>query len=213
MIREDPIRVKIKVRDISKIRGFVEIFLEKDGYDIKFLPEATSGRTTTPKDHPPKKPDGDSEEEEDDSRENELEWDRMRKKYEKDNQQEGNGGQKRLDKSSGKQMAANETPQYGIMDDKADEKVLKIQGELEDLQDIDGEWGSDKPPVHTQVTNDDYLLTHSVIKRIFLCSTKVSQYRNSARKGSWKGGWHKSCLDEILKVMGVSRNWDQGLKS
>ncbi|RLN42622.1 hypothetical protein C2845_PM01G37100 [Panicum miliaceum] len=72
LIKEGPVRVKINAREVSKIRGVVEVFFEKDGYDIKFVPEEPSGKPA-PKDFPPKKPDVSDEEEEDSNRDTELE--------------------------------------------------------------------------------------------------------------------------------------------
>jgi hypothetical protein len=40
LIKEGPVRVELRGRDISKIRGFLEVFVEKDGFDIKFVPES-----------------------------------------------------------------------------------------------------------------------------------------------------------------------------
>jgi hypothetical protein len=41
LIKVGPVRAKIRARDIDNIRGFVEIFIEGEGFDIKFVPEAT----------------------------------------------------------------------------------------------------------------------------------------------------------------------------
>jgi ribosomal protein L18E len=40
LIKEGPVRVKLRGRDISKIRVFLEVFVEKYGFDIKFVPES-----------------------------------------------------------------------------------------------------------------------------------------------------------------------------
>lgn len=42
LIMEDPVRVKLQARDIDKLRGIVEVFVEGVGYDIKFVPEKTA---------------------------------------------------------------------------------------------------------------------------------------------------------------------------
>ncbi|RLM73876.1 uncharacterized protein C2845_PM15G13380 [Panicum miliaceum] len=44
LIREGPVRVKLNGRDISKIRGFVQVFINKVGYEIRFVPEESGGR-------------------------------------------------------------------------------------------------------------------------------------------------------------------------
>ncbi|RLN07239.1 hypothetical protein C2845_PM11G16880 [Panicum miliaceum] len=39
LIREGPVRVKMNVRNLSSLRGFIEIFIGRTGYDIRFLAE------------------------------------------------------------------------------------------------------------------------------------------------------------------------------
>ena len=56
LIREGPVRVKPNRRDNSKLRVFVEIFINKVGYEIRFVPEEQGGSTQQPKNNPPKKP-------------------------------------------------------------------------------------------------------------------------------------------------------------
>jgi hypothetical protein len=46
LIKVGLVRVKIRARDIEKVRGFVEVFVEGEGFDIKFLPEVTKKKTT-----------------------------------------------------------------------------------------------------------------------------------------------------------------------
>jgi hypothetical protein len=41
LIKVGPVRAKIRARDIDMIRGFVEISTKGEGFDIKFVPEAT----------------------------------------------------------------------------------------------------------------------------------------------------------------------------
>lgn len=69
LIKEEPIRVKIQAREIDKIRGFVEVFIEGIGYEIKFVPERHAIKTAViPPPPPPPKRDAegsDDEEEED----------------------------------------------------------------------------------------------------------------------------------------------------
>ncbi|RLM70142.1 hypothetical protein C2845_PM17G15000 [Panicum miliaceum] len=62
MAREGPARVKINARKIAKIRGFVQIFIEKAGYEIRFVPEEST-KKADPKDQPPKKPEDDDSKE------------------------------------------------------------------------------------------------------------------------------------------------------
>jgi hypothetical protein len=70
LIKVGPARVKIRARDIEKVRGFVEVFIEGEGVDIKFVPEMTKKKTTkeTQPEHDHKTDDegyGDEEEEDD----------------------------------------------------------------------------------------------------------------------------------------------------
>lgn len=39
LIKVGPIRVKIRAREITKIHGYLEFFVEGVGYDAKFVPE------------------------------------------------------------------------------------------------------------------------------------------------------------------------------
>lgn len=66
LIKDEAVRVKIKAREIEKIRGFVEIFIEGVGYEIKFVPEKgiEKGKQTYPPPPPPRQDREDSEEEE-----------------------------------------------------------------------------------------------------------------------------------------------------
>ncbi|CAL4989033.1 unnamed protein product [Urochloa decumbens] len=67
LIREGPIRVKLKVRELTRVRGFVEIFIEGIGYEVRFVPEdVRSQQKRDPPRPPPKKPDDFSEDLEDD---------------------------------------------------------------------------------------------------------------------------------------------------
>ena len=65
LIKDGPVRVKLRARDVSKTKGFVEIFVEGVGYEVKFVPE---GATQGPKIIPPPqdKPDDDDYNEDDD---------------------------------------------------------------------------------------------------------------------------------------------------
>lgn len=66
LIKEEPIRVKIQARDIDKVRGLVEIFIDGVGYDIKFIPEKTKPQPSKPPPLPPRPDDGDSDEDDED---------------------------------------------------------------------------------------------------------------------------------------------------
>jgi len=69
LIKDGPVRVKLRAREIASIKGFLEIFIEGVGFEIKVLPE-TKDKVVRPKDPspPPKNPDDrDSSEEDDDA--------------------------------------------------------------------------------------------------------------------------------------------------
>lgn len=53
LIKDDVVRVKIQARDIEKIRGIVEIFIEGVGYDIRFVPEKSTGKSNAANQPPP----------------------------------------------------------------------------------------------------------------------------------------------------------------
>ena len=54
LIKEGPIGVKLRARDILKLRGFVEFFVEGVGYEVKVTPESNGTRSVPPP-PPPKK--------------------------------------------------------------------------------------------------------------------------------------------------------------
>jgi len=67
LIKEGPVRVKVLARDISKLRGFIEVFILGVGYEIKFTPEDQKKAMVRPAPPPNRKPEEDySEGDEDD---------------------------------------------------------------------------------------------------------------------------------------------------
>ncbi|KAG2644016.1 hypothetical protein PVAP13_2KG399300 [Panicum virgatum] len=67
LIKAGPIRVKLRVRELARVKGHIEIFIEGVGYEIKFLPEQVKSKKTEPRDpSPPPKPDDNDSSEEDD---------------------------------------------------------------------------------------------------------------------------------------------------
>jgi hypothetical protein len=69
LIRDEPIRVKIRAREIAKINGSVEYFVEGVGFFIKFTPEARAQRGPSDKQlpHHKKRDDDDLDDEEEDT--------------------------------------------------------------------------------------------------------------------------------------------------
>lgn len=61
LIKEEPIRVKVQAREIDKIRGFVEVFMDGVGYDIKFVPERQAIKSQVAANPPPPPPKRDEE--------------------------------------------------------------------------------------------------------------------------------------------------------
>ncbi|CAN6226493.1 unnamed protein product [Urochloa humidicola] len=53
LIKEGPVRVKLRVRELQSIRGIIEIFFEGVGYDIKFMPERKKEEAQSRKPPPP----------------------------------------------------------------------------------------------------------------------------------------------------------------
>lgn len=66
LIKEDAIRVKLQARENDKIRGFVEVFIEKVGYEIRFVPmKPMKAQISGPPPAPPRQEDEGSEDDED----------------------------------------------------------------------------------------------------------------------------------------------------
>jgi hypothetical protein len=60
LIKDGSIRVKLRARDIDKIRGLLEYFVEGVGYEAKFTPESTkTAKSSNPPPPPDKKPEDD----------------------------------------------------------------------------------------------------------------------------------------------------------
>ena len=57
LIKEGPVRVKLQARDISKLRGFIEVFILGVGYEIKFTPESQGKSSVRPAPTSHRKPD------------------------------------------------------------------------------------------------------------------------------------------------------------
>lgn len=68
LIREVSVRVKIKAREIAKINGIIEFFIEGVRYDVIFTPELKKMKAAMSDKHPPedKRPDDDNMDDEDD---------------------------------------------------------------------------------------------------------------------------------------------------
>ena len=82
LIREGPVRVKLNGRCISKLRGSVQVFINKVGYNIKFVPEESGANNQEPKQGLPKNPAEDSDEEDENATDIELELEKMRRSFE-----------------------------------------------------------------------------------------------------------------------------------
>ncbi|CAO2172928.1 unnamed protein product [Urochloa humidicola] len=67
LIREGPVRVRMQAREIEKLRGYIEIFIDGVGREIKFVPEREHGKAVAGNQPPPpKKPDDNFDEGDDD---------------------------------------------------------------------------------------------------------------------------------------------------
>ncbi|CAN6346818.1 unnamed protein product [Urochloa humidicola] len=84
VIKEGSVRVKLKARDIEKLRGYIEIFVDGVGYEIKFTPEMAKEKAY-PKFDPPGPPshqdDADGDDEADDLLDSEEERPKRGGKY------------------------------------------------------------------------------------------------------------------------------------
>ncbi|TVU14073.1 hypothetical protein EJB05_37519, partial [Eragrostis curvula] len=70
LIRSGPVRVKLNCRDVSNLRGFIEVFIEKVGYEIRVVAEDFKERASGKN-----KPDDDKPDESDDDKHNDDEAD------------------------------------------------------------------------------------------------------------------------------------------
>jgi hypothetical protein len=59
LIKEGPVRVKLRARDLSALRDYKEISIADIGYEIKFVAEKSVSKPKDPDVPPPKKPDED----------------------------------------------------------------------------------------------------------------------------------------------------------
>lgn len=66
LIKEEPVRIKLQAREIEKIQGFVEVFIEGTGYEIKFVPEKMSKPHVTRLPPPPPRHDDEGSDDEED---------------------------------------------------------------------------------------------------------------------------------------------------
>ena len=67
LIKEGLVRVKLRARAISKLKGFVEFFVEGTGYEVKFTPENSIQKRGPGKSPPPpRNPNDESQGDEDD---------------------------------------------------------------------------------------------------------------------------------------------------
>jgi hypothetical protein len=75
LIKASPVRVKLNCRDPSKLRGFVRIFFNTVGHDIRFVSKKYKEKVTHPPPPPPPSPDRG-----DDNMEEDLDSDRKHRK-------------------------------------------------------------------------------------------------------------------------------------
>ncbi|RLN07428.1 hypothetical protein C2845_PM11G05270 [Panicum miliaceum] len=88
LIREGPMRVKLNARNLSNLRGFIEIFIGRRGYELKFLAEDFKKKVAEPKVPPIRRSDDElsDEDEEEQYRERESTWNRHSKSKSSDGQ-------------------------------------------------------------------------------------------------------------------------------
>ncbi|PVH38756.1 hypothetical protein PAHAL_5G345600 [Panicum hallii] len=75
--REGPVRVKLNGRNVNSLRGVLEIFINKVGYEMRFVAKAIKDIPASRRSSPRTRVDMDSseEDEEDLNKESEHEWD------------------------------------------------------------------------------------------------------------------------------------------
>jgi hypothetical protein len=82
LIKTSPVRVKMNVRDPTKLKGFVTIFINKVGYEISFVSDKYKDKSA-PYHHPPPNfgDDGDGDEDESEVEDSDM---KHRKKLDND---------------------------------------------------------------------------------------------------------------------------------
>jgi hypothetical protein len=78
LIKSGPVRVKLNCRDPNKLRGFVRIFFNTMGHDIRFVSEKYKEKSVHPP--PPPPPDRDEDTREDEEEEEDSDSDRKHRK-------------------------------------------------------------------------------------------------------------------------------------
>lgn len=107
LIRNEPVRVHINCRNVQRIRGFIEIFIGKMGYEIKVVSEASENRKYWGGGGGPDKPDDrpddkdDKEESSQDDKESYLE--KLQREYAAEHPEETQQGEHGSSSSRGRQ--------------------------------------------------------------------------------------------------------------
>ncbi|CAN6180407.1 unnamed protein product [Urochloa humidicola] len=111
VIRAGPVRVRMQAREIEKINGYIQIFVEGVGYEIRFSPE-NSQQTNKPPPQPPRKNEDDmTDDDEDDLLDSDEERARKHGKVRKEgsnNEETSDKGKQTTESTRQKSQATSE---------------------------------------------------------------------------------------------------------
>ncbi|GJM99562.1 hypothetical protein PR202_ga16674 [Eleusine coracana subsp. coracana] len=99
LIKQAPVRVKVNCRNIENLRGFIEIFIGRAGYEIRIIVEEIKNRKAKEKPDYPRHDDNNDKKDDDDDDyddleddESETEWDKAQRKNAEGLEKEKEGG-------------------------------------------------------------------------------------------------------------------------
>lgn len=178
LVRDEPVRVRVNCRDPAKLKGFMEIFFNGIGYEIKFIAESHSGRNQNKGDDPHGKGNPNDKQGGGGGK------DQAQDKYNyrgsssggTNTQNERNGeSQGDSQEDSMEDLIRDGTPEYeqALETETSEEKVLLASVEIENLA------TSEKMGEGSQVANEDDLMTkmsvddHALLDNPLLLSSQV----------------------------------------
>ncbi|CAN6166580.1 unnamed protein product [Urochloa humidicola] len=158
IIKEGPVRVKMQAREVSKLRGYIQIFIEGIGYDIKFVPEA--GQSSSGPTPPPKRTDDDQlDEDDDDLLDSEDENPKKRHSEKRRNrEQEHNNSQSFSNKEQGYQASGSKQGNNA-----KNKQLAKVSEEGEKVESVEKPMVTDVLPlaIYDPVTDQRMILNQT----------------------------------------------------
>ncbi|CAN6334668.1 unnamed protein product [Urochloa humidicola] len=133
LIREGPVRVKLHGRDINSLRGYIKIFVGKIGRKVRFVAEGALHQPTAK--FTPHKQDEDTEEDEDEGdKDNELEWVKMKRKYDSADKEASETTSDKPNEKVGKQQAQEGQKQHKESSNMGDKNIEVTQEQHLEVQ-------------------------------------------------------------------------------